>query len=331
MAHHLTAYEGEDKGLFVGAVPESTFWPTQRTVAEMEFQFDLFVNDTGCSDADDPLQCLRSTDLDTIQAANIDCPFPGGSNSPLPLWYWLPVLTGPGTLVSDRLYDSFGSGKFVKVPLLVGDDTNEGTDFAVNASTPGEVSQFLQNNYPKLYKTQLNHINKAYPLSEPFPRHAAYFPSAAWAYGDAAFTCPGNTMAESMAEFYDSDKVWNYRYNVLDPTMLAEGVGVPHTFETTAIFGPGFAGSVSESYYTTNEAIVPLVMNYWISFVRALDPNTHKSEMAPVWETWGGDEDEHGRGNRLKFQTYDTVMEEVSQELADRCALWKILSNAMET
>lgn len=329
MALHLTAYDGEDEGLFVGAVPESTFWPTQRTVAEMEFQFDRFVNDTGCIDADDTLNCLRFTDLDTIQAADIALPFPGGSDSPEPKWYWLPVTTGPGTLVPDRLYNSFSSGKFIKVPLLVGDDTDEGTDFAVNASTPGEVSQFLKNNYPGLSQTQLDQINQAYPLTEPFPQHAAYFPSAAAAYGDAAFTCPGNTMAESMASFYDSHRVWNYRYNVLDATMLAEGVGVPHTFETAAIFGPGYAGSAADSYYTTNEAIVPVVMNYWISFVRALDPNTYKYGAAPEWETWGNGE--HGTGNRLKFQTYDTVMEEVPQELADRCALWKTLSNAMET
>ncbi|ROV99811.1 hypothetical protein VSDG_02957 [Cytospora chrysosperma] len=329
VAHHLTAYDGEDKGLFVGAVPESTFWPTQRTVAEMEFQFDRFVNDTGCSDANDTLRCLRFIDLDDIQAANIDLPFPGASESPAPLWYWLPVTTGSGTLVPDRLYRSFLSGRFIKVPLLVGDDTDEGTYFAVNASTPAQTSQFLQNNYPGLYKTELNEINIVYPLTDPVPEHAAYFPSTAAAYGDAAFTCPGNTMAESMASLYDSRKVWNYRYNVLDPSLLAAGIGVPHTFETAAIFGPGYAGSASESYYTTNAAIVPVVMNYWISFVRALDPNTYKYEMAPVWETWG--DNGGGRGNRLKFQTDDTVMEEVPQQLADRCAMWKRLRDAMET
>ncbi|ROW04766.1 hypothetical protein VMCG_04733 [Cytospora schulzeri] len=328
VAHHLTAYDGVDRGLFVGAVSESTFWPTQRTVTEMEFQFDRFVNDTGCSDADDALGCLRLVDLYTIQEANMELPFPGASdNSPAPLWYWLPVTTGPGTLVPDRLYNSFSSGRFIRVPLLVGDDTNEGTDFAANASTQTEVSQFLESNYPGLYKTQLSQINSVYPLTKAVPEHAAYFPSAAAAYGDAAFTCPGNIMADSMASFYDAENVWNYRYNVLDPSMLAAGVGVPHTFETAAIFGPGYAGSVSESYYTTNEAIVPVVMNYWISFVRALDPNTYKYGEAPVWQTWG----DTGRGNRLNFQTYDTVMEKVPQQLVERCKLWKRLSNSMET
>ncbi|KUI59697.1 Lipase 1 [Cytospora mali] len=329
VAHHLTAYDGEDKGLFVGAVPESPFWPTQRTVAEMEFQFRRFVHDTGCSLAEDALHCLRSVDLDTIQAANIDLPFPGGSDDPAPKWYWLPVMTGPGTLVPDRLYDSFLSRKFVKVPLLVGDDTDEGTYFAANASTQSQVSQFLKNNYPGLNETQLDQINSAYPLTEPFPEHAAYYPSAAAAYGDSTFTCPGNTMAESMSSFYDSYKVWDYRYNVLDPSILAEGFGVPHTFETSAIFGPGYAGSASESYYTINAEIVPVIMSYYVSFIRSLNPNTYRYQGSPAWETWG--DLGNGRGFRLKIQTNDTVMEEVPQQLADRCSLWRELSRAMET
>jgi len=29
---------------------------------------------------------------------------------------------------------------------------------------------------------------------------------------------------------------WNYRYNVEDPTQVAEGLGVPHTVEVNAIW-----------------------------------------------------------------------------------------------
>nr|XP_043032087.1 uncharacterized protein INS49_002780 [Diaporthe citri]KAG6368567.1 hypothetical protein INS49_002780 [Diaporthe citri] len=295
IAHHLTAYDGEDKGLFVGAAPQSPFWPTQRNLSELEFQYDRFVADTGCSNATNALSCLRSVSLATIQAANVAQQFPQGSGVPLPLWYWLPVTTGPGTLVPDNLYDSFEAGKFIKVPILI---------------------------------AELDRINKAYPLTDPLPKHAAYFPSAAAAYGDATFTCPGNTMAETMSSFYEPGKVWNYRYNVIDPGNVAAGLGVTHTFETAAVFGPGYAGNVADSYYTTNAEIVPVVMNYYISFVRALDPNVYRYPGTPVWETWG--DFGAGRGLRLKFETNDTVMEEVPQQLADRCALWKDLSHAME-
>lgn len=328
VAFHLTAYDGEDKGLFVGGVPQSPFWPTQRNLSELEFQYDRFVADTGCSNATNALSCLRSVDLATIQAADVTLPWPEAGDEPRPLWYWLPVTTGPGTLVPANFYDSFEAGKFVKVPLLIGDDTDEGTVFAYNASTKEDVSRFFKNNYPLLNQTQLDQINEAYPLTDPLPNHAAYFPSAAAAYGDGTFTCPGNEIAETMSKFYDPSKVWNYRYNVIDPGNVAAGLGVTHTFETAAIFGPGFAGSVADSYYTTNAEIVPVVMNYYISFIRALDPNVYRYPGTPVWETWG--DFGGGRGFRLKFETNDTVMEEVPQQLADRCALWKDLSNAME-
>lgn len=323
--HHLTAYDGEDKGLFVGAISQSSFWPTQRTVPEVEFQYDRFVIDTNCFTASDALACLRSADIATIQQANVDLPFPEGGVNPVPLWYWLPVTEGPGTLVSGNLYSSFETGNFVQVPLMIGDDTDEGTVFASNASSPAQVSTFLKNNYPRLTAPDLRDINDAYPLARPFPLHAAYFPSLAAAYGEATFTCPGNTVAEAMAEALGPEQIWNYRVNILDPVNLAQGIGVPHVFENAAVFGPTNVGGVTAtSWTTTNAAIVPVIMSYYISFVRALNPNTYKTTRAPSWGDWG--DVGVGRGNRLKLQTNDTVMEEVPQDQADRCALWKRLS-----
>jgi carboxylesterase type B len=55
---------------------------------------------------------------------------------------------------------TISSGKFVHVPLLVGDETNEGTEFAYNASSKPEVAQFMKNNYPRLSHDQLEAINK---------------------------------------------------------------------------------------------------------------------------------------------------------------------------
>jgi acetylcholinesterase len=291
----------------------------------MEFQFQRFVQDTGCFHSNDALSCLRSVDIATIQAANVPSPFPGGSSSPLPLWYFLPVIDGD--LIPNELYDLFEQGKFIRVPLLVGDDTNEGSIFAYNASTSSDVTEFMRNNYPNLSSSQLDAINDAYPLMTPVPEHAAYFPSASAAYGDATFTCPGNLMAESFAKYFSADKVWNYRYNVLDPSNVAEGLGVPHTYETAAIFGPGYAGSLSasSSYFSSNEAIVPLTMDYWISFVKDLNPNTFRDASVPKWQPWGS-----GNGQRLMIQTNATAMESVPQSLTENCSLWRGLSATME-
>ena len=237
VAHHLTAYGGsKDNNLFVGAALQSPFWPTQRTVSEMEFQYQRLLQNTNCSSLD----CLRSVDLAEFQAASTNAPFSGATaQDVLPLWYWLPVVDGD--LVPDRLYNLFEQGAFVHVPLLVGHDANEGSIFAPDASSTAEFSGFIQGNYPNLTSDQLSQIIDAYPLQPALPGHNAWFPSTSAAYGDCTFVCPGNEVASVMARHFDSSKVWNWLYNVQDPGYAERGIGVPHTFETTAIFGVGNA------------------------------------------------------------------------------------------
>ncbi|EED19017.1 carboxylesterase, putative [Talaromyces stipitatus ATCC 10500] len=326
VAHHLAAYNGQDEDLFIGAVPESTFWPTLRTVNDMKPQFSRFAHDAGCGDAADTMACLRSLDINKIQIANVVSAFPDGPSSPLPNWYFLPVIDGG--LVSDQLSRAFQQGKIKRVPMIVGDDTDEGSFFAINATNELDISRFFKANYPNLNERQLQAINWAYPLMPAVAEHAEYFPSASAAYGESTFTCPGNLMAGSMAFYLGPNKVWNYRYNVRDPTLVVEGIGVPHTFETTAIFGYPYAENIDPDTYAPgglNAAMVPLTMKYWISFVTTLSPNTSKLKNAPDWEPWGGIP-----ARRLKLELNATTMEIVPESQRQRCELWWSLANTMQ-
>ncbi|RAH60642.1 carboxylesterase [Aspergillus piperis CBS 112811] len=319
VAHHMTAYGGGEEGIFTGAVLESPFWPTLRKVAEMEFQYTRFVDDVGCSNSSSALACLQSADLTIIQKANVPSPFPNAPSDPLPLWYFLPVIDGE--MVQDQLYRLFDQGKTLKIPVLVGDDTNEGSIFAYNATDSSDMSRFLQANYPGLSPTNMSTIMAAYPRMRPVADHGAYFPSASAAYGDATFTCPGNSIAASMA-----DRVWNYRYNVRAPELIDEGLGVPHIFEISAIFGVGFAGdSETTSYNGINANVVATVMDYWISFVKVLDPNPLRRGHTPRWEPWMPD-----LAQRLKIQTNSTAMELIPGQQANRCSMWRGLAPEME-
>ncbi|KAH8429665.1 putative carboxylesterase [Aspergillus melleus] len=318
VAHHLTAYGGRDDGLFIGAVAESPFWPAQPTVAEAESQFDRFANETGCSDSPNILSCLRSLNISTLEQANVLHPLPGASDEPISLWYWLPVVDGD--IIPDSLYNLFEEDKYLKVPLLVGSNTDDGSEFANNATTPAEVSAFIKNNYPHLTPDHLEAINHAYPQEEPMPQHAAYFPSASAAYGDAAFTCPSMFMADAMMR--STGQVWDYLFDVHDPAMDAIGLGVRHMLETEAIFGVGYGGVHYDAYAAENAAIVPVTMNYFISFVRALDPNVFRKVGTPEWTRWG-------QGEQL-FLQQETEMGVVSRETRDRCDLWRALGPVME-
>lgn len=303
-------------------MPQNPFWPTQRTVSEVEFQYKRLLKDTSCSSLD----CLRQLDERTLLAAAPNSAFPEAQpGDPTPLWYWLPVVDGD--LVQDHMYNLFRKGKFRRVPTLVGDDNDEGSIFGYNAATEEQFLDFMRANYPRLDDSQLDSIADLYPLMDPLPGHNAYFPSASAAYGDSTFTCPGNMIAQTVAHYLGFNKAWNYRFNVQDPDTIAAGLGVPHVFENSAIFGPGNAGGVPSSFYTTNAGIVPVTMSYFLSFVRFLDPNTARLPGTPYWEPWGRG-GEHGQ--RLKLQTNETEMENVPAGFVDKCDLWKKLAPTME-
>lgn len=320
----MTAYGGRDDGLFIGGICESPFFPTHRTVNESEFQFQRFITSVGCLNATDPIACLRSKDTATLQSADVLSPFPGAKG--LPDWSFLPVVDG--TFSQDRLYTLFQQGKMARVPTIVGDDTDEGTYFAANASTSAEFLEFIRSNYPSLSNNDLECIKKTYPLMAPLESRAAWFPSAAAAYGDATFTCPGLEISRSMAKYLSPDNTWNYRYNVMDWDNIRWGLGVPHVFEMPAIFGVGMTKPcVNCSYSTYNSPIVPIVMDYWISFIKGLDPNRYRNPDAPYWHPFG---QEQGQERRLKFQTNATAMEGIPQYQRDRCSLWKSMVSRTE-
>lgn len=321
----MAAYGGRNDGLFVGAIPESPFFPTHRTVEQSEFQFDHFVEETGCSGASDAMKCLRSKDINTIQVANKLEPFPGGSGPSR--WYFLPVIDGDFS--RGYLYTEFKEGNFVKVPTIVGGDTDEGTYFAPNASSQEQVTAFLKNNYPNLTASQLESIIALYPKEDPYPEHQPYFPSGSLAYGDSTFTCGGLLMSEAVSKYLSPSQSWNYRYNVLDPTFYSMGLGVAHTSESPAIFGIGNTGQGAPSLATTNSAIVPIVMDYYLSFIQTLDPNNLKARTAPHWIPYRGSNG-GATEQRLKLETTSTEMERIPEVQEKRCELWKSLYTTMQ-
>lgn len=81
--------------------------------------------------------------------------------------------------------------------------------------------------------------------------------------------------------------------------------------------------ALSSSYSTYNAPIIPIVMDYWISFVRELSPNRYKSAAAPHWESFGD-------GRRLVLRTNATGMEVVDGAQWERCAFWEGLAGVME-
>ncbi|TGJ87283.1 hypothetical protein E0Z10_g1473 [Xylaria hypoxylon] len=313
------------KRLFVGAVGESVFFPSQPFVSELEWQFDLTLHRAGCDDDDDAMACLRAKSTEVLQAANAPAGFPGGPATPLPLFFWTPCVDGD--ILRDLPY-LLSKGAFHQRARDYGeyDRRIEGTVFAADTSTRNDTTTFLQSNYPLLSESNTSSILERYPQMGGLPGHSAWFPSTAMAYGEATFTCPGAHILNSYARHWNSSRAWGYRYDVHDAENIAAGLGVPHIFESWAIFGPDSPsgpGGGPQSYYTYNAEVVPIMMDYWISFVRTLDPSRLRYPDAPRWQSWGHAE------KRLLVQTGNVSTETVSDDQEERCAFWKTLAPVM--
>jgi len=351
VAMHMIAYGGRNDNLFVGAMSESVFFPAQPQVSEVEYQFDRLLEQTGCDYAhrDEQVSCLRRLDVIPLQAANHVQPFPGRPDPPNPLFYWTPCIDGD--FLEDLPYKMFEDGRFIDVPLLSGTTSDEGSVFAPSyASSEEDMAVFFANNYPKLTPRETDLIIQQYPKLPALPRHSPWYPTASKAYGEATFICPNVNILNGISKSASTStlsthpantqqvpltnaknittstpRLFAYRYNVQDDDNTAMGIGVPHIFDSPAIFGPGNCPT-PRSYWTYNAPIVPVFMAYHISFVLSLDPNTHRRRGSPVWETWGGTDDMR----RLVVETGDTRMEHVSGEEAERCEFWLGMGDILE-
>ncbi|KAJ5081997.1 hypothetical protein N7532_011040 [Penicillium argentinense] len=307
----LSAYGGRNDNLFIGAAAESQSFGTMLNISESQFSYDNLVSRTGCAGTADTLSCLRSLDITTLQHKNIKTPLPGGTNNPL--YLYSPTIDGD--LVQDHTLSLFRAGKFIKVPVIFGDDTDEGTIFVPkNTSTLSAADTFLKDQFPSLTPTHLSKINSLYltpSQTKTYPGAAPYWPPTSKAYGELRYICPGVEMSRVFASA--GQKSWNYHFAVQDPHHDAIGEGTTHTVEVNAIWGPEYvSGEAPASYYTINKGIVPAMQGYWTSFVRALDPNTFRAPGAPEWETWGEE-------RRIFIRTNETRMETVPTAQGERC------------
>lgn len=319
VTHHLAAHDGRDDGLFVGAIGESIAWTRSLTISESDPNFAGLAARLNCTGTGvSPMRCLRTLDASTVQTLGYT-PHEQAMALESQLLFQ-PVIDGD--LFTAPLYHLFAQGKFLAVPLIAGCDTNEGSLFAPNASQRSDVVSFVQSWSPQLQRPQIQQLLDLYPPAEfaPVPGRARFFPPASQIFADGVFLCPTAWITSRRR----IQRVWSYRYNVRDHVAVAAGLGVPHTFETEAIFGPGQAESIrpgflgaGASYSTYNAAVVPLLQNYLISFVKDLDPNSFRSSGSPFWAPSRPDS-----AVRLKIQTNRTAMEALPHDLQERCDLW---------
>lgn len=286
VSYHLTRDRGNNHGLFVGAAAESVSFSTLLTVNQSQYLYDSFAIRAGCATTNS-LACLRSKSSQELQSANVNLqPLPGAQNPQL--FAWNPVIDGD--FISEITYDAYKNGHFVRVPVIVGDDTNGGTVFAPrDTTTMPQMNTFLHDQFPFLSLNDLEAIDRLYPnTNTSCPQPGCRWRQVSTAYGDMRYKCPG-LYINHQYNSHGETASWAYQWNVEDPAQIADGVGVPHTVEVHAIFGPNNThGQAPRSYYPgmSNSQAVAIAQAYWTSFIRTLDPNTYRVANSAKWTTY---------------------------------------------
>jgi carboxylesterase type B len=181
------------------------------------------------------------------------------------------------------------------------------------------VNNFMRNSFPKLTDEQLATAADLYPASSKpqFPDSSPYWRPAADLYGHMRYNCPGLYMSGSYPRVGGVNASWNYHWDVKRPENVANGLGVTHVAESSALWG---------RYKATDpeKALEPVIQAYWTSFIRSHNPNTFKLKTAPEWTGYFEGDDTKGAHGRLHFgnDPGKVAIETVAQAIQERCKFW---------
>ncbi|KAJ6049612.1 hypothetical protein N7444_006328 [Penicillium canescens] len=289
ITYHMLSYDGRDDGLFHGAILESG-GPTGCPVKDLAYwtvPFENLTRSVDCYSAGDHLSCLRSVDSAKLLAARQSQEWQG------------PLIDGE--FLTGYPSQLLPQGKFIKVPLLTGANTDEGITF--NPSYPLSLtSSYLFDNFLAwrtydLSPPTLKKLLELYPsdtCDEPphsitncsrFPSMGAQWRRAANIGGDMVMIAGRRKMCQVFSEA--KQQVFNYRFD----TRLwnrTELEGVVH-FDNVAFSFQNISGLLGPSpEYDSHRRLSRAIGKAYIRFAYNFDPNPsgHSDEShedIPYW------------------------------------------------
>ena len=293
---HLTAYGGRDDGLFSGAICESgtsiRYGVANYDVSDGQAKYQNITDATGCSNSSDTLACLRSVDFETLNAAfNVT-----------PSYTFYPY--EDGSLIRGSQYDQLNQGNFVKVPLLNGANTDEGSAFGprgINNDTAFET--YLTNTGGKfpLNETAVSSLAAVYPnlpavsdvlynipLDYEFnTTYGTQYRRAVAFGGDLAFLAARRLQCQSWSA--QNVSAYCYRFNVV-AYPLSNLIGATHFQEVAFVFnnleGLGYAVNPFLGQPQTYPDVSALMSRMWASFVHDGNPNGHGISGYEEWPAY---------------------------------------------
>ncbi|TID26543.1 lipase 3 precursor [Venturia nashicola] len=174
------------------------------------------------------------------------------------------------------------NGNFTKVPIIIGDQEDEGTLFSLfqrNITTTSKVIDYFHSYFPLASRKNITDLVATYPddpragspfgtglLNEVYPQ----FKRIAAILGDITFTLNRRVYLSIVSSQIDS---WSYLSSYL--------YGTP-------ILGTFHASDVLQTFFDLPSAAVSTnIQNYYISFINNLDPNGAPNQL--TWPKYNND------------------------------------------
>ncbi|KAJ7072952.1 Alpha/Beta hydrolase protein [Mycena amicta] len=312
---HMVANSDKGKKLFRGVIGQSVYRTPLARPEQRVDQFQLFASRAGCGTGGVAVQmaCLRTASVSALAIAQ---DFTTGAQSTITGYkLFQPVLDGK--IFTDFPTRQFSNGDaFADVSVIVGSTTNE------TLSGGTSIAAALEGFFPSMTNDTANALVAEYPISDFSNSAALQFQAAT---GEPELLCARHIIASAVSKRAPGT-AWTYRYNQPNPTSGGSGVG--HAAENWMMFRGINTGVNGTGVFTpmtpVESAFASELIAYWLSFVRDLNPNTHKLPQSPVWKPFLSADKERivlqqGPGNSTAGTVSGSFLEVQAEGETERC------------
>lgn len=270
------------KQLFHGAIMNSgaTLPTVPATDPKPQKVFDGIANATGCGAAQDKVDCLRKVDYNTF--LTVQNTYNGDPYSTVDIQFF--ARPDPASIFFQSSPEiAVANGAFAKVPMIIGNQQDEGTLFALglsNITNDAAIEVLFRTIAPHATNASIQALLKAYPndpsLGTPyntgiFNQLYPGFKRIASIVGDATFIMQRRLMLEYV---FSQVKAWSYlsTYDGIIPFL-----GTTHATDVLALYYGIAIGTAPQEEGLTR----------YISFVNHQDPNTiGTKKFGSLYHTW---------------------------------------------
>jgi len=257
-------------GLFKKAIVESgAFGLDTQDLQASEAQGSAFVTGLGCGAR--PASCLRSKPVAAVLAAQGDA---------LDGTAVYALATVDGLILPTTQRAALDAGQFQRVPVLFGNNGDEGRIFAPQNLSAADYPATLEF-YAQSAGTSQCRIVDVYPLGD----YATPTDGAAAAYGDMSFACPDRVLAPVFARYVPA---YEYSFDDAPPVAVAP-LGPTHGAELRYLFSVSNLGAPFDGDPSTlprdSQELARAMRRYWTEFARKGEPNGPGSPEWPPVDT----------------------------------------------